>query len=101
MPCLVAVRGVVGLSCRSLNLARKSSPCFGLQIASHSFHHTTIRWISQASKDKVNERNEVIKKGQTLEVRLKKIIVEQLDVKESEVSEFHLLTSAAWTDNSR
>jgi len=58
-------------------------------IASRPFHNTIVRYVSQASKDKVNERNEAIKRDQTIEERVKMIIVEHLDVKEEEVCRRH------------
>jgi hypothetical protein len=46
--------------------------------------------VSQANKDKVKERNEAIKMDQTIEARVKKIVVEQLGVKASEVRSISL-----------
>ena len=91
LPRLAAARNV-GLSGSSLRVVRNSSLNLFLrsnvpspQVASRSFHNTSIRYISQANKDKVNERNEAIKKDQTFEQRVKRIIGEQLGVKDEEV----------------
>jgi hypothetical protein len=91
LPRLAAARNV-GLSGSSLRVVRNSSLNLFLrsnvpspQVASRSFRNTSIRYISQANKDKVNERNEAIKKDQTLEQRVKRIIGEQLGVKAEEV----------------
>jgi len=49
------------------------------------FHNTASASISQATKDKVNERNELFKRNNDIEARVKKIISEQLGVKSEEV----------------
>jgi hypothetical protein len=91
LPRLAAARNV-GLSGSSLRVVRIGSldlclrsKIHGPQAASRSFCNTSIRYISQASKDKANERKEAIKKDSTIEVRVKKIVIEQLGVKAEEV----------------
>lgn len=53
--------------------------------AAQSFHTTPIRCISQAKKDKVKERDEVTKKGLSVEDRVKIIVANSLGVKIDEV----------------
>lgn len=87
----VPVVGSVGSSCPSLRLARNSSLNLFLrsnvpspQVASQS----SVRYISQANKEKVNERNEAIRRNQTVGERVKKVIQDQLGVKAEEVCTF-------------
>lgn len=77
---LAAARNV-GLSCSSLRVVRTGglnlclrSKVHSPQADSQAFPNTSIRCISQASKDKVNDRNEAIKKDLTIEERVKRII---------------------------
>jgi hypothetical protein len=91
LPRLAAARNF-GLSCSSLRVVRSSSlnlclrsSVYSPQAASQAFHNNSIRYISQANKDKVNERNEAIKKDLTIEDLVKKIVAEQLGVKVEEV----------------
>lgn len=48
-------------------------------------HAPAIRYVSEEAKNKVNIRKEAIKHSSTLEDRVKKIVGEQLGVKEDEV----------------
>lgn len=74
----------------SLGLSlRRNAP--GLWTASQHFHKTAIRGVSQAAKDKVIERKEAFKSESTIETRVKRIVIEQLGVKQEEVCSRTLL----------
>ena len=96
LPRLATARNV-GLSCSSFRVVRMGSLRSKIrspQVASQAFHNTSIRCISQANKDKVNERNEAIKKEQTFEQRVKRIVAGELGVKAEEVCRYYLSTCA-------
>jgi hypothetical protein len=59
-------------------------------------HAPAVRYVSVAAKNKVNERKEAVKRTSPIEDRVKKIVGEQLGVKEDEVcilriTELHVL----------
>jgi hypothetical protein len=100
LPSLASARGI-GFPRSPLRLICKGRPSLylqikghGAQVASQSFHNTAIRYISQANRDKVIERNEAIKRDSTIDVRVKKIISEQLGVKAVEVCALYYFRDA-------
>lgn len=71
---------------RGNNIASSSRPIVVKTWATDVTRHAlAVRYVSEEARNKVNIRKEAVRRTSTIEDRVKKIVAEQLGVKEEEV----------------